>query len=288
VLRLEGLNRRGNLNITKTKTIMKTSSSFAKTLAMAGFVGVAAATAQAQNTISWSMNRWGFTQATGNNGGQPVPNTTAGAPGYVAANWNDAYNESVQNSSSATVNNLWDSSGADSGASITYSCKDLWQIQNSGNPARDTDLSYNKQMLNGYLDSGLAGLNSTIAISSIPYSTYDIIVYFSGDTAGRAGTLNVGSTTYDFTSMGGAAISGGNALFTQATDTTGSNPTAADYAIFSGLTGSSETITFTASVDGAGGIAAFQIVSVPEPGSMALAIMGGLGVLLMKRRFKKS
>ena len=86
--------------------------------------------------------------------------------------------------------------------------------------------------------------------------------------------------------MGSAAISGANALFTQTTDTTGANPTA-DYAIFSGLTGSSQTITSTGA-GGSGGIAGFQIIAVPEPGTMALAVMGGFGVLMMKRRFKKN
>jgi hypothetical protein len=287
VLRLAGLNRRVNLNITKTKTIMKISSSFAKTLAMAGFIGVAAATTQAQSTISWSMDRWGFTLASGNNGGQPVPNTTAGAPGYVAANWNDAWNEGVAGSSSATVNNLWNSSDINSGASITYSSRDLWQLGYS-QPGIDPDGTYNREMLNGYLDSGLANLSSTIAISSIPYSSYDIIVYFSGDTEGRAATLTVGSTTYYFTVMGTAANSGASAVLTQATSTTSGSPTAdADYAIFTGLSGTSQTIDYTALVDGAGGIAGFQIVAAPEPGSMVLAVMGGFGVLLM-RRFKKN
>jgi hypothetical protein len=255
---------------------------------MAGFIGVAAATTQAQSTISWNMDRYGFVLAPGNNGGLPVPNTTAGAPGYVAANWNSAWNEGVSGNSSATVNNLWDSSGANSGASISYSSADLWQIQQS-RPANDADGTYNMQMLNGYLDSGSAGGQSTIAISAIPYSSYDIIVYFSGTAADRAVTMSDGSTTYDFTTMGPAAIAGANALFTQATDTTGSNPTAnANYAIFTGLTGASQTLDYTASVAGAGGIAGFQIVAVPEPSSMALAVVGGFGVLLMNRRFKKS
>ena len=266
---------------------MKISSSFAKTLAIAGFIGVAAATTQAQSTISWSMDRWGFTLATGNNGGLPVPSTTAGAPGYVAANWNDAWNEGLAGSTSATVNNLWDSSANNSGASITWSCNDLWQL-NQSQPGIDPDGTYNREMLNGYLDSNSGtSTSSTIAISSIGYSTYDLIVYFSSDTAGRAGTMNVGGTTYDFTTMGTAANSGSSALFTQATDTTGSNPTAnANYVIFTGLSGTSQTITSL--VNGGGGIAGFQIVAVPEPSSMALAVMGGFGVLLMNRRFKKS
>jgi hypothetical protein len=270
-----------------TKTIMKISSSFTKTLAMAGFIGVAAATTQAQSTISWSYDAWGFTQATGNNGGQPVPNTTAGV--VPAINWNDSWNENgtAWPNPAVTVNNLWDSAGNNSGASLTYSAADIWRLQ-TPNPAQDADGTYNKDLLNGYLDSGSAGGHSTVTLSAIPYSSYDIIVYFSGDTTGRGATLNVGSTTYDFTAMGTAAIAGGNALFTQATDTTGSSPTAANYAIFTGLTGSSQTLDFIASVAGAGGISGFQIVAVPEPSSMALAVVGGFGVLLMNRRFKKS
>jgi hypothetical protein len=259
---------------------MKISSSFAKTLAMAGFIGVAAATTQAQS-VSWSYDAWGFTLAPGNNGGLPVPNTTAGV--VPAVNWNDGYNEGQAGSTSATVNNLWDSSGNNSGASITWSCNDRWQIQQA-HTGIDADGTYNREMLNGYIDSGSPS-SSTIAISAIPYSSYDIIVYFSSDAAGRAGTMNVGSTTYDFSTEGAAATSGANALLAQTTDTTGANPTA-DYAIFTGLSGTSQTITSL--VAGGGGIAGFQIVAAPEPSSMALAIMGGFGVLLMKRRFKKS
>ena len=85
--------------------------------------------------------------------------------------------------------------------------------------------------------------------------------------------------------MGSSETSGVNALFQQTTDTGGANPSA-DYAVFTSLSGSSQTITTL--VSGGGGIAGFQIVAVPEPGTMALAIMGGLGVLLMKRSFKKS
>ena len=208
----------------------------------------------------------------------PVPNTTAGV--VPAINWNDAWNENGAQSS-ATVNNLWDNSGANSGASITYSSSDTWQI-NWGNPARDADGTYNRDLLNGYIDSG-SPASTRIAISSIPYSSYEIIVYLSSDVSGRTGTVNVGSTTYDFSTMGSAAISGVNALFTQSTDTTGANPTA-DYVIFSGLTGSSQTITSL--VSGGGGMPGFQIVATPEPGTLALAVMGGIGMFTLGRRFK--
>lgn len=238
--------------------------------------------AQSQ-TISWSMDRWGFTLAPGNNGGLPVPNTTAGV--VPAVNWNDAWNEGLAGSTSATVNNLWNSLGNNSGASITWSCADLWQIQQNHTGA-DADGTYNREMLNGYLDSNSgASTSSTIAISVIPYSAYDLYVYFSSDTAGRAGTVSLGGTPFDFSTIGPGETSGASAVLTQTTDTTGGNPSA-DYAVFTDLTGTSQTITSL--VNGGGGIAAFQIVATPEPGTMALAVMGGFGVLLLKRRFQKN
>jgi len=238
-----------------------------------------ASTVRAQNIISWSFDRYGFDNAPGWNGGLPVPNTTAGV--IPAINWNDGWNENGAQPS-ATVNNLWDNSGANSGASIIYSSSDGWQI-NWSHAGPDADGTYNRELLNGYIDSGSPN-STTIAISSIPYSSYEIIVYLSSDQSGRAGTANIGSTTYDFSTLGSSEVSGANALFTQTTDTTGANP-AADYATFTGLTGSSQTITVL--VNGGGGIPGFQIVAVPEPGTLALAAMGGIGVLLFGRRIRR-
>jgi hypothetical protein len=150
----------------------------------------------------------------------------------------------------------------------------------------DANGNYNRNLLNGYMNNGGSG-SVSMTLSSIPYSTYDIIVYLSSDTAGRTGTVNIGSTTYDFAAMGPAELGGtpatagsSDASFIQTTDTTGANPSA-DYAVFSGLTGSSQIISST--ISAYGGIAGFQVVAVPEPGSMALLGLGGLAVLLRRR-----
>lgn len=255
---------------------MKMSSSFAKTLAIAGFVGVAAATTQAQSVISVNIDN----NSTVNPTAGPNPNQ-AGV--ILSSNWNDSYNQNGTPYGPTGVANLMDNSGATTTASYTLSA--AWGAYSiGGHPGQDADGSYNRELLNGYFNEQGA---ESIAIDGIPYSTYDIYVYFNADVAGRAGTVGIGATTFYFSTVGPASVNdiSGNALFLQTTDTTGANPSA-DYAVFTGLTGSSQTI-FENNPNW-GGINGFQIVAVPEPSSMALAVMGGFGVMLMKRRSKKS
>jgi hypothetical protein len=189
------------------------------------------------------------------------------------------------------VNGLLDNSGAATSLNIAYQAWGFWSIQSS-TPGQDADTTYNRNLLNGYLNAGPAGwgppvTTSSIILSSIPYAQYDIYVYFSSDTAGRTATISDGATTYSLSTVGPASISGANAVFTQTTDTGALYPTA-NYAVFSGLTGSSQTITESPLVSDAwSGIAGFQIVAVPEPGTLALVAMGGL-MLVFGRRSKKS
>jgi len=84
--------------------------------------------------------------------------------------------------------------------------------------------------------------------------------------------------------MGVAATSGGNAIFGLTTDTGTGNPSA-DYAIFSGLTGGSQTFTIANTSDGMG-FAGIQIQAVPEPSAMALSVLG-FGLLFRSWRRRK-
>lgn len=237
--------------------------------------------AQAQ-TISWNVDSYG---------------TISGAEvaGVVpAANWNDTYLENGDAinayGSPTPVNNLTDNSGAATTLNIAYQAYNFYSIQGSA-PGPDTDGTYNRNLLNGYLNAGPATwgppvTSSSITLSQIPYSQYDIYVYFSSDTAGRAGNITDGSTTFDYTTIGGAEVSGASALFVQTTDTTGLNPNA-DYAVFSGETASSLTLTASAlsGNDQWLGIAGFQVVAVPEPGAFGFAA-AGMGLFTLVRRFK--
>jgi len=236
-----------------------------------GILSIASFTLQAQ-VISWNFDGYGDISGPGQQAGI-VP----------AVYWNSTY--LIDGNSGAPENNLVDNTGTATtlGASFTDNSQYGYAIQFS-TPAQDADGSYNKYMLNGYLNNGGGG-DVTISLTGIPYTEYEILVYLSSDTAGRTGTVNVGGSTYDFTTMGPAEISGANALFAQTSDTTGANPNA-DYAVFSGLTGSSETIT--TDVPNYGGIAGFQVVETPEPSTLALVGLGDLAVLRMRSRGNKN
>ena len=251
-----------------------------KTLCGAAVVlGLFTATTQGQ-IISWNVD------ANGTISGANVAGVVS------AANWNDSWleNGNAINAfgSPTAVNGLIDNSGAATSLNIAYQAWGFWSVQGS-TPGQDADGSYNRNLLNGYLNAGPAGWNppvttSFVTLSSIPYAQYDIYVYFSSDTAGRTGTLSDGTTTYDFSTAGPASVSGANAVFTQTTDTGTLYPTA-NYAVFSGLTGSSQTITESPLVrDAWSGIAGFQIVAVPEPGTMALGALGLMALVAIHRR----
>lgn len=200
-------------------------------------------------------------------------NSTQTAGVYATVGWlNDWF--------TYPTTNLMDDSGTATTIDISVSSTNgTWSANGFAQPGQDADLSWNKTLMAGYLN-GTGAAGSSITISDISYTTYDIYVYFTADDSSRTGTVTDGTTTYSFNVLDNQ-LAGGNALFAQTTDTGSGNPEA-NYAIFSGLSGSTQTIStdFGATY---GGIAGFQIVdtSVPEP---SVALLGGIGVLGLLRR----
>ncbi len=224
----------------------------------------------------------------------------AAAPAYSAVvSWNQDTNGTVSGANVAGLvpvsnwNNSWpsnpttdliDDSGAATTLDIAIASFNTWSVVGS-HPGQDADTTYNKELLNGYLNAGPAGWNppiiySEVAFSEIPYASYDIIVYFSSDVAGREGSVSDGTTTYSFNSVGPPSVNGANALFAQTTDTGSSYLTAANYAVFSGLSGASQAIRVQMlENDEWAGIAGFQVVAVPEPASVVLLAVSGLFIV---------
>ena len=254
--------------------ILRISSSLAALLV------ILAATSQAAAVVSWNVDA---------NGTITGANQVAGV--VPAANWNDSWLENGNTGSFGnpiTINDLIDNSGAATTVDVTYVSWNFWSVQGS-TPGQDADGTYNRNLLNGYLNAGPAGWNppvaySSVALSEIPYAQYDLYVYFNADVAGRTGTINDGTTTYDFSTLAGPSVSGANAVFTQTTSTAGNYP-GADYAVFSGLSGSTQTLFCNPLVNDAWlGIAGVQLVQVPEPSTIILLSIAGLALLLVRRR----
>lgn len=224
--------------------------------------------------VSWNYNNWG----------DAYSNQATDISGLVpAAYWNDTWLD-------GRTTNLLDSTGAATTIDIGWSTYNSWHIRGY-HMGPDIDGTHNREILNGYLNAGPAGWNppqtySNVTLSEIGYPSYDIIVYFSSDVAGREGYVTDGSTTYYFNTVGPASVPDpGNAVFSQATDTTENGYTvAANYAVFSGLSGASQTVTVQMrDIDEWGGIAAVQIV--PEP--CTLISLGTIGLVFMGFFFRR-
>lgn len=160
-------------------------------------VAAAATSLQAQ-VISWNVDDNGTISG-------------ANVAGVVsAANWNDSWLENDNAispyGSPTVVNGLIDNTGAATSLNIAYQAWGFWSVQGSA-PGQDSDSTYNRNLLNGYLNAGPAAwgppvTNSIITLSQVPYAQYKLYVYFSSDTAGRIGSISDGTTVYDFASMG--------------------------------------------------------------------------------------
>jgi hypothetical protein len=217
----------------------------------------------APGIVSWNYDRYGTVTGAAVAGLEP------------AANWNNSW------PNNPTVH-LVDNTGSSTTVNIIYNSYNTWSIQN-WHPGADADGTYNKELLNGYLNSGNSNVptNSSVSITQIPFSYYDLCVYFSSDVAGREGTVTDGATTFSFSTLGEASTTGGNAVLSQTTDTGGAYPPA-NYAVFAGLSGSSQTVH--CSVPFYGGIAGFQIVprTDPLPGApLSIQLTGGGAAVML-------
>ena len=150
---------------------------------------------------------------------------------------------------------------------------DTWQVPGRGAGSADDKL------MTAYIDPIWGDCVSEITLSDIPYAQYDAYVYFGTDNEGGIGYVTDGATTYSYT----IDVSAPFTTFIQTLATDNSAPVA-NYAVFSGLTGSSLTlITGTTDVAQVGGMMGIQIVEVPEPMTLSLLALGGMGLIRRRR-----
>ena len=178
--------------------------------------------------ISWNLDDWSTVN----------PTDLAGlAP---ATNWVDTYLKDVKTS-------LPDNTGTATTLNLNRRSYNTYHVQ--GNHAGyDANGTANREMLNGFLNSGPASwnpnpTNTWVALTNIPYAHYDVIVYFNSDTSGRHGSIDNGSTTYYFSTVGSPSRSGANALFLPTTQTNNAIFPSADFAFFPGMTSANAVFT---------------------------------------------
>ena len=235
--------------------------------AQAGSI-VRVGTTPEEGVISFNVERYGT-----------IPRTATATAGVVdAPYWNDGWgNYTLADSgyNGATASNLWDDSGVASTIDASFVTYNTWTTETpaiDSDPGVDGDGTHNKRLLYGYMNAGEATWGpptvvSSVSLAEIPFAAYDVYVYFNsaGGAAGRTGEVSDGTTTYRFTTMP-TTSTGANAVFAQTTNTVDYS-TSANYAVFSGLSGASQTLTAYFPVnDDWGGIAGFQVVADTSAG----------------------
>ncbi len=213
-----------------------------------------------------------------------APTDLAGAPGVRVDNWNNY----SAGSTTLTGSNLVYNTGATVGGDF--------EVVTSG-PAGSTadNLSINDRRMytSGHLImADLATL--TVTFNNIPFDEYDLYFYVTGQTqAGkvRGGSIQLTDGPIYYFQGSGAASDDGTGYVEMTTTSIPASPVLGDIAFgnfisYKGLTSSSATVTTTAylwSDYARAQVYGYQIVQVPEPGTIGLAVAGLLLALGVRR-----
>lgn len=267
-----------------------TKNTLLTTLTAVGITAGAASAASVSVNLHLNTNDANMVDAD-----ETVFNGVTGAESISGANANNVSVAAVTTTTAGAINtNLIDDAGAASGVNLSYTDTGFTAFSNNSSPNQaatgNGGLGQSSLYMNTSETINLSGL-STFAPNG-----YSLILIFdsSNEHGGRVYgfAVNDGSGVQSlFTNDTNArdADTDNDGLFDliAATGTTaGTATTDANFATYSGLTGNTLSITSATGTSGRSPLAGFQIVAnpVPEPSSTALLGLGGLALILRRRK----
>ena len=199
----------------------------------------------------------------------------------------------IANTTGGNSITLVDDSGANA-ASMTSA------LASNGGYTAYSNVSYGSQNATGdaglfqsYLSFGAAVPSETITIldlgTDFTDNGYKVAVFFDmGSNYARTYGISIGTTTYwtaDVSGTDGDPDTDGVITWTKTTATTSGTATTANYAVFTGLTSDSFTLSGVSIPNtGRSAISGLQVIAVPEPGSASLLLLGAGLVVRRGRR----
>lgn len=204
-----------------------------------------------------------------------------GPTGIDSSNWNNTASVGAGNLPSGSIA----AGGIKNDSGVIVTGADLtWTSPNVFYPTGASQATDAGKLFTGYLDEGGSGSNG-FTLSNFGLAQYDLYLFVAGDQGQAAGGTTSflndgyvvnGVNSGDFTALG---FNGGTLVEAQGTV----GGVAGNYIKFSNLTGN---LTVASDNSGAGRspINGFVVVAIPEPSSTALLGLGGLALILRRRK----
>jgi len=216
---------------------------------------------------------------------------SVGAGAYAAANWNNLKSD-WSGTAGARPTTIVDSTGSATGITLKYDTGDTWSTD-----VNEAD-SIDHKLFKRYFDDAPNGSGQPyVNVGGIADAAlgYTVIIYLASDSANSGTDVQMGDIwLQDQQADAGATIlsNGGTKLAPTLLgdsytgtylDATGGS--AGNYIVFTGLTSTNFTLRGDKSTtDARVGFAGMQIITVPEPSSAALLGLGGLALILRRRK----